>query len=236
MVTIQKNKTKKIERVFVKDEAYNILEENIVSGKLKPNTRLKINELSESLGISRTPVREAVLRLENEGLIMSKANKWTIVAPIFVDSIKNIYPLVYDLEAFCLKEGFDRINETFIKELKAINEKIKEYNHDKRQVQVIQLDNEFHDHIISLSKNTEVKPILDNLKKRIRRLEIIFYTSKNAEELTSTYVEHSALIEALEERNLEKSLACLKVNWTNVLDKKSLAGLRNSDEYRDFFA
>lgn len=236
MAILMKNKTKKIERVFVKDEAYNILEENIVSGKLKPNTRLKINELSENLGISRTPIREAILRLENEGLVMSKANQWTIVAPIFIDSIKNIYPLVYDLEAFCLKDGFDRIDDSFIETLKSINEEIKEYNENKLQIEVITLDNDFHDHIIALSKNTEVKPILDNLKKKIKRLEIIFYTSKNADELTSTYLEHADLIKALEERNLEKSLDCLKVNWANVLDKKSLAGLRNSDEYRDFFA
>lgn len=228
--------TKKIERVFVKDEAYNILEENIINGSLRPKTRLRINQLSESLGISRTPIREAILRLENEGLVMSKANQWTIVAPIRIDSIKDIYPLVYDLEAFCLKDGFDKVDDKLIEKLKIINAEIKEYNESQRQLQVIELDNEFHDHIIELSDNREIKPILDNLKKKIRRLEIIFYTSKSSSEPPSTYIEHTALIKALEERSLEKALDCLKVNWANVLDKKSLANLKSSDTYKDFFA
>ena len=77
-----KVKIKKISRTFVKDEAYNLLAQRIINGELKPCERLRVQELSDDLGISRTPVREALLQLESEGLVMTKANRWTIVSPI----------------------------------------------------------------------------------------------------------------------------------------------------------
>ena len=78
-------KENKIKRVFIKDEAYDRLNRLIVTGELKPMEKINIKFLSEKLGISRTPLREALLRLENDGLIISKANRWTMVAPININ-------------------------------------------------------------------------------------------------------------------------------------------------------
>ena len=119
-----KKDSNKIKRTFVKDEAYNIIHDQIIEGKLAPYTQLKISELSKELGISRTPVREAILKLENEDLVISKANQWTMVAPIRVERLKDIYPLIYDLEAYILRENFSKIDDSFIDKLTAINEKI----------------------------------------------------------------------------------------------------------------
>ena len=107
-------KANKIKRTFVKDEAYNILHDKIISGELTPYTQLKISELSKELGISRTPVREAILKLENEDLVISKANQWTMVAPIKVERLKDIYPLVLELESYALRENFDHLTDEFI--------------------------------------------------------------------------------------------------------------------------
>ena len=226
---------KKIERVLIKDEAYDILEENIINGTLKPNTRLKISELSERLGISKTPVREAILRLENEGLVVSKANQWTIVAPIKKDSVKDIYPLVYTLEAYCLRQAFPHIDEAVIQELQKINDEIRDANESNHQNAILALDNKFHNLIIDCSGNEEVKPILDSLKKKLQRLELLFYTSKDIHEIPSSFLEHESLIHALEQRDLDSALESLKVNWTNVFDKESLKRLTETDTYRDYF-
>lgn len=226
---------KKIERVLIKDEAYDILEENIINGTLKPNTRLKISELSERLGISKTPVREAILRLENEGLVVSKANQWTIVAPIKKDSVKDIYPLVYTLEAYCLRQAFPHIDDDVIQELQKINDEIRDANESNHQNAILALDNKFHNLIIDCSGNEEVKPILDSLKKKLQRLELLFYTSKDIHEIPSSFLEHESLIHALEQRDLDSALESLKVNWTNVFDKESLKRLTETDTYRDYF-
>lgn len=221
-IKMTNNKNNKIKRTFVKDQAYNILHEQIINGNLKPYTQLKIADLSEELGISRTPIREAILRLENEDLVISKANQWTMVAPIKVERLKDIYHLVYELESFALRENFSKIDDKFIEKLEAINEEIKIQHMKENIMTVIELDDDFHDLIISLSSNKEIKPIIDRLKKRIKRFEIAFYRVKDFQKPPSTYDEHLLLIDCLRKRDLEKSLAALKENWTTTISDKSI--------------
>ena len=214
--------TNKIKRTFIKDQAYNILHDQIIEGNLKPYTQLKIADLSKELGISRTPIREAILRLENEDLVISKANQWTMVAPIRVDRLKDIYQLVYELERFALKNNFSKVDDEFINMLEKINEEIKNQHMKENIMTVIELDDEFHDLIISLSENREIKPIIDRLKKRLKRFEIGFYRVKDSHKPPSTYDEHLVLIECLKNRDLDKSLAALKENWTTTISDKSV--------------
>ena len=214
--------TKKIKRIFIKDEAYNILHDQIIEGKLKPYTQLKISELSEELGISRTPLREAILRLENEDLVISKANQWTMVAPIKVHRLKDIYPLVYELESYALRENFSKIDDEFIDKLEKINEQINLEHKNKNIMKVIDLDDDFHNLIISLSDNKEIKPIIDRLKKRITRFEMGFYQVKDSHKDPSTYAEHKKIIECLRKRDLEASLSALKENWNTTISDESI--------------
>lgn len=215
-------KANKIKRTFVKDEAYNILHDKIISGELTPYTQLKISELSKELGISRTPVREAILKLENEDLVISKANQWTMVAPIKVERLKDIYPLVLELESYALRENFDNITDEFIDELEKINKQIKMEHMNENITRVIELDDDFHDLIIGLSPNKEIKPIIDRLKKRVKRFEIGFYQAKDVHKAPSTYDEHLILIESLRKRDLDKSLDALRQNWTTTITDESI--------------
>ena len=214
--------TKKIKRTFIKDEAYNILHDQIIEGKLKPYTQLKISELSQEFGISRTPLREAILRLENEGLVISKANQWTMVAPIKVHRLKDIYHLVYELESYALRENFSKVDDNFIDKLKKINEQINLEHKNKNIMKVIDLDDDFHNLIISLSDNKELKPIIVRLKKKIKRFEICFYQVKDSHKIPSSYAEHEKLIECLRKRDLEASLSALKENWTTTISDESI--------------
>ncbi len=198
-------KANKIKRTFVKDEAYNILHDKIIGGELTPYTQLKISDLSKELGISRTPIREAILRLENEDLVISKANQWTMVAPIKVERLKDIYPLVLELESYALRENFHHITDEFVDELEKINKQIKMEHMNENIMRVIELDDDFHDLIIGLSPNKEIKPIIDRLKKRIKRFEIGFYQAKDVHKAPSTYDEHLILIDSLRKRDLAKS-------------------------------
>lgn len=222
-ISPMENKTvNKIKRTFVKDEAYNILHDNIINGTLKPYTQLKISDLSKELGISRTPIREAILRLENEGLVITKANQWTMVAPIRADRVIDIYELVLELEEYALKNNFEKIDEDLINDLIEINEKIKVEHMKSNILNVIDLDNEFHNKIIGLSENKEIKPILDKLKNRLKRFEICFYMAKDSHKEPSTYNEHLAMIEAFREKDLEKSLKALDQNWTTTITEESI--------------
>lgn len=94
----------KISKVSMRNKAYEIIKEAIISGELKPDERIKDKDLSEQLEISRTPVREAMLRLEDEEFIISKPNSHTRVAPIDIVQVTELYHIVISLETLALQE------------------------------------------------------------------------------------------------------------------------------------
>ncbi|MDY3005680.1 GntR family transcriptional regulator [Anaerococcus porci] len=210
------SKIGKINRTFIKDETYNLLSQKIISGDLRPCQRLRVKELSDELGISRTPVREALLQLESEGLVLTKANRWTIVAPINPKEALNIYPIIYSLEELALEEAFDKIGPKEISKLREINDRIKDLHDKSDQLGIIKKDNEFHNYITNLSGNEEIGPILQKLKRRVERMELYFF--ENSESNFTTYIEHLKIIESLEEGKLEKSKKSLVRNWTSTIE------------------
>lgn len=209
-------KPKKIKRVFIKDEAYDRLNELIVTGELAPMTKIRVSDLSEELGISRTPLREALLRLENDGLIISKANRWTMVAPININDALNIYPIISSLECLALSQGFDKIKDSDIEELEKINEGINNLHENNKLLEKIQTDNLFHKKIIDISGNDEIFPIIENLKRKVQRMEIFYYD--DIQDYSKTYNSHKVIIENMKNRDLENSLAALRKNWDDTLE------------------
>lgn len=209
-------KENKIKRVFIKDEAYERLNRLIVTGELAPMTKIKIADLSEKLGISRTPLREALLRLENDGLIISKANRWTMVAPINMADAQNIYPIISSLECLALEKAFDKITDSDIEELEEINEDIKNINLNDDLLEKIRKDNLFHKKIIDMSENAEIYPIIENLKRKVQRMEIFYYDEIQG--YSKTYDAHKKIIENMKKGNLEKSLEALRKNWKDTLE------------------
>lgn len=205
----------KINRSFIKDETYEILNNWIVTGKLKPESKLNINELSENLGVSRTPVREAILKLEENGLVLSKANRWTIVAPINLKEAEDSYPIVSNLESLALKIGFENIKKEDIKELEYLNQKVKSAIDSGNREAALAADNEFHKKIIKLSGNFELYPIIENLKNKFQRIELYFF--ENVDNKVNSFNEHTAIIEAIKENNLERAIEALNENWQNSL-------------------
>jgi DNA-binding GntR family transcriptional regulator len=209
-------KENKIKRVFIKDEAYERLNKLIVTGELAPMTKIRVADLSEQLGISRTPLREALLRLENDGLIISKANRWTMVAPINIKDALNIYPIISSLECLALKEAFDKIEDKDIEELEKINEDIKTIDLNTDLLTKIQLDNLFHKKIIDMSDNVEIYPLIENLKRKVQRMEIFYYD--DIQGYSKTYDAHKMIIEFMKERDYEKSIKALRQNWEDTLE------------------
>lgn len=204
-----------IKRKFIKDEAYDLISKKIISGELKPKSKIRINELSEALGISRTPVREAILRLEDEGLILSKANRWTMVAPIDVDETLNIYPIISSLEKLALELGFSNVNDEIIENLEYINENIKKVQDKKNHIKILELDQAFHKEIIDLAQNKEIESLLDGLKRKVSRVDIYFFEDDCHK--MSSFDEHAEIIKFLKKRDLDKALKAIEKNWATTM-------------------
>ena len=87
-------KTKPFNRSFMREEVYKTLLTWIMEGELRPGEKLLDKELAESMGVSRTPVREAMRRLEDKGLVESAANRWTRVSEVSIHESEKIYPII----------------------------------------------------------------------------------------------------------------------------------------------
>lgn len=218
MIT-SKNKPK-LKRTFMKDEAYNILRKWIITGELQPGTKLRDQDLSDTLGISRTPIREALLRLEHDGLVITKANRWTLVSPIDLKEAENIYSVVWTLESLAMEQAFPHISSKDIEELELYNENLNKIMNTEDQFAKLQADNEFHNKIIELSNNAELPKLLSGLKVRIQRMEI-HYFSKVATMHTS-YPEHQQIIDTMKKQDLNLAIEAMKANWKNSLDRIGL--------------
>jgi len=207
----------KIKRKSMRDEAYSILQDWIISGELEPNRKLKDSELSEMLGISRTPIREALLKLEDEGLIETKANRWTMVAPISIEQAEHIYPIVEALEILAIEEGLKSVTQNVITSLEKVNEQFKKELHRGEKEKAFQSDLRFHDIIIKLSQNEELSRILNSLKLKIKRIEV-YYFEDQGEDLAS-YHEHLKIIESLKSKQIDDVKQTISNNWRRSLSR-----------------
>lgn len=205
---------KKLERTFVRDEAYVLLRDKIVDGTLKPGEKLRDKDLAEQLGVSRTPVREALLKLENEGFVETKPNCSTQVSPIDFQNALNLYMLVWTLEQVALKQAFP-LSPKQIDMMVLANDKFSKalLKHDK--LAAFQADNDFHAVYVQASGNVELQMILLGLKFKLKRLEFYYYA--NVAKTHTSYEEHLEIIEALREANLKKALEAIEANWRESL-------------------
>ena len=100
----------KLSRTLAREEVYGRLRAWIIDGRLRPGELLRDQDIAATVGVSRTPVREALRRLEDEGLVETALNRWTRVAPIDVGKAAEIYAIVEALELFALEtaiQAFD---------------------------------------------------------------------------------------------------------------------------------
>ncbi|WP_259424827.1 GntR family transcriptional regulator [Bacillus velezensis] len=211
------NKEPVLKRTIMRDEVYRTLRNWIITGKLKPETKLKDKDLSETLGISRTPIREALLRLEDDGLVITKANRWTLVAPIELKEAENLYSIVWTLEKLALQQALPHVDDAVIQELKQLNENLLQIMKDGDKLAILEADNAFHHRIILLADNAELHKLLVSLKVKIQRMEIRYFSENGA--LNRSYNEHSDIIHALEQQDAAAAFTALEANWKNSLER-----------------
>lgn len=203
--------SKKLQRIFVREEAYLVLRDWIVEGKLKSNQKLRDKELAEQLGVSRTPIREALLQLEREGFVQTKPNCSTTVSSIDFHDALNLYSIVWSLENLALKQSFEFITSEHIDLMIKANERLLQAIKSNDSVLAAESDNDFHSIYIQLSKNHELCQILSGIKQKLKRLELYYFGI--AKSIHHSYEEHLHIIEALQQKDLVRALNAIELNW-----------------------
>lgn len=189
------------DKYSLRGRVFNRIREDILSGKYKQNEELKENTIGIELGVSRTPVREALRQLELEGLVNIIPNKGAYVTGISEKDIHDIYVIRSYLEGLCARWACEHIDEEQLEELEEVVY-LSEF-HSKKQhfEQVVELDNKFHDLVYEASGSKILRHVLSDFHHYVQRVRKI--TLSNPERAENSNQEHTAILDAIRQRNGE---------------------------------
>ena len=184
------------------DQVYEQIEKDILSGVYKRGDVLTESKLSAELGVSRTPIRESLRRLEQENLI-EETGKGIVVIGISDDDLEDIFLVRSKLEGLlCKTVALNRTDEEFKKLKETID--LQEYYVSKKDPDRIKsADNEFHELIYQISGRRVILNILSPLHKKIQKYRRAAVTNHSRAE--ASLAEHKAILDAIEEQDGDKA-------------------------------
>jgi len=156
----------------LRDVVFNTLREAILKGDLVPGERLMENTLAEKMGVSRTPIREAIRKLELEGLVTMIPRKGAEVAKITEKDIRDLLEVRATLEALAVRLACERMSDETIEKLNILKEEFARAAKKKDVNLIIRKDVEFHDAIFSSTGNDKLIQIVSNLREQIYRFRV----------------------------------------------------------------
>lgn len=191
-----------IEHKNLNQLVYERLRTEILEGKLGPETRLKQEELTERLGVSRTPVREAIQRLETEGLVQYVQRKSAIVSAISKRKIEEIFELRALLEGYAAVKATENLSEKDLQQLRKMISQMDNYHSNQEVERLLKKNDQFHRFICSKAENETLLEMLGQIWRDIKRLRINYlYTPEGHEKSTR---EHEQLVGALESHDKKR--------------------------------
>ncbi len=202
--------------VSYKTKVYEHLKSGIISGEYKPGQTLNERKLSEELGISRTPIRDALHELYSEGWVIMEAHKKTYVRKFEIEFIVDAQFVRQALEVFAIEDAMANFTQKNKDNILLYYEKQKELLDDYDANLFMEYDHLFHQEIYNASKNEILKKQLNNLNDIIRcycyniNLLIVHERSKH------TVSEHKEILDAILNNDVERAQKAMKTHLINA--------------------
>ncbi len=183
----------------LRDVVFENLREAILEGNLKPGQRLMEVQLAEQLGVSRTPVREAIRKLELEGLVVMLPRKGAYVADVSLKDVIDVLEIRASLEGLAAYLAADRISDEDIKKLETI---MQDFNQGKDEFDVdtlLKKDVEFHECIFKATNNSRLHQLINSLWEQVYRFRVTYISDYDS---TKNIInEHQLILDAIKERD-----------------------------------
>lgn len=183
----------------LREIVFQYLREAILEGKLEPGRRLMEIQLAEELGVSRTPVREAIRKLELEGLVIMVARKGAYVADVSVKDMIEVLEIRGALEGLAASLAAERMTDEDIEGLKQIASEFKRCHLEKNVEGMVERDIEFHDKIFASTRNEKLYQMYQSLREQVYRFRVRYISEYNkSKELVE---EHEKILQMIAERD-----------------------------------
>ncbi len=197
----------------LRDVVYNTLREAILKGELKPGERLMEMQLASRLGVSRTPIREAIRMLELEGLAVTVPRKGAEVARMTEKDMEDVLEIREALDELAARIVVAKINSEQMKELKEAREKFAESTKSGDIKRIAEMDVKFHDIIYEATGNPKLVNLLNNLREQLYRYRIEYL--KDPANYPTLIQEHDAIVEGLATGNEELLMRAMHEHVVN---------------------
>lgn len=197
------------------DRIHQELRNMAITFRLLPGERLNEAILAKELGVSRTPLREALNRLSGEGFLTFSANQGFFRKPLDVKEIFDLYEFRQQMEMAAIRLAVERASDEALIELESFVQESAEEKPERTPTEVIALDEEFHERIITLTGNLEMRSSLRNVNDRIHYVRWIDMTGRRSE----TQMQHKDIVTSLRERNTEKGMRLIGEHIGHRIDQ-----------------
>lgn len=197
----------------LRDVVFKTLRQGILTGELKPGERLMEIHLANKLGVSRTPIREAIRKLELEGLVTMIPRRGAEVAQITEKSMNDVLEVRRSMDALCVELACERITEEALQELDSACDAFAEAVKTKDIRRIAQADVALHDIIVQATGNLRLVQLINNLSEQMYRYR--FEYLKDISRHQSLIQEHRIIFEAIKARNKEAASSAAKLHIDN---------------------
>lgn len=202
-----------VPRRLLRDEAYEVLAAAIVNGDLRPGAVIRDADLAEQVGLSRTPVREALARLADEGLVESKPNAYTRVTPLDRRASYEAFVILRELHVLATREAVPKMSAADLARMRQANADFAAALADSHVDRALAADDAFHAVVIDAADNRTLRATLDRLTPRIRRLERLRFGSLPGRQSIDM---HERIIRACAKGDVERACRTVHDNWDTL--------------------
>ena len=197
----------------LRDVVFNTLRQAILRGELKPGERLMEIQLANKLGVSRTPIREAIRMLEQEGLAVTIPRKGAEVAKMTEKDMEDVLQIREALDELAAKIACEQISEEQLEELVATMHEFEESTKTDNVKKIAEADVKFHDIIYQSTGNPKLVNMLNNLREQMYRYRVEYL--KDVESRKTLVEEHYAVYRALKARNQQQAVKDICIHIVN---------------------
>lgn len=208
----------------LREVVFHTLREAILTGELEPGEHLMEVKLADKLGVSRTPVREAIRKLELEGLVVMTPRRSAEVAKITKEDLIDVLEVRKVLEGLAIELSCKNRSEEDIIKLKENLKSFKLYINKNSVTEIATTDVQFHEIIYNSTGNRRLNQILYNLREQMYRYRLEYI--KDRQTRKNLILEHDEIIQSIEERNVERAKKAILIH----IEKQEETILGNMDK------
>lgn len=203
-----------VSRSLLRENAYRAIRDAVVDGTLAPGERLNDAELAAWLGVSRTPVREALARLEQAGLVQTRPGRHTLVSPLDVRAVRGAQSVTAAMHELAVRESLPNLSAAELDTMREANARFADALRRQDVDAALAADDDFHGVPVTACANHAVSTVLEQFTPVLRRLERRRFSSLSGR---GSVAQHEQIIERCEAGDVDGAASATLANWQTLV-------------------